>query len=85
MKTATIERSHCYGTPRYQLSVRYLGKVLQWRDETYLGYITAHAYILDDGADAIERARTVARRYGFTHCRFTGDWSGRTKPSGGKL
>lgn len=82
-KTATIDRYHCWGTPRHHLRVAYMGRTLQWRDTSSPGLSFAYADMVDYGAESIEAAKAHAKRQGFTHVRFTGDWS--VKPRGGKL
>lgn len=81
-KTATIERYHCYGTPRYHIRVTYCGRTINWAE----GNSTVYADWVDGSQDAdIANARAVAKRFGFTHVRFVGDWERRTKPQGGKV
>jgi hypothetical protein len=87
-KTATIERRHLYGTPRYQLYVTYCGHTLRWNE----GMTSCYAIVQDDptGAPAgmpadVRIARDHAKRFGFTHVRIAGDWERRTKPRGGAL
>ena len=66
---------------RYVLSVHYRGHVLRWRE----GIADVWAIVQDGYPDSIEIARQHAKRQRFTHVRFTGDWTKRTKPRGGKL
>ena len=84
-RTATIERYHCYGTPRHHLRVTYRGRVLRWRDASSPGLCFAMADAPDWGAESLQAMKAHARRHGFTHVRIVGDWSGRTKPRGGSL
>ena len=84
MKTATIERYHVYGTNRYDLCVRYNGKTLSWVS-TEPSWHVVHAVALDHGADSLRAMVDHARRHGFTHVRYTGDWDKRTKPHGGLI
>lgn len=84
-RTATIERYHCYGTPRLHLRVTYQGRVLRWRDASSPGLSFAMADAEDRGAETLDAMRAHARRHGFTHVRIVGDWFGRTKPRGGSL
>lgn len=96
-KTATIVRSHVYGTPRYELSVTYRGETLAWVDSAKYSFaITLYATIQEDRtASDVHRQRTcrdiqwcegIARKWGFTHIRFAGEWSpNRLKPNGGAL
>lgn len=81
-KTATIERFHMYGTPRYCLHLLYRGSVVQWSEGNG---VTGYAQTAYDDAEALQAMRDTARRFGFTHVRIAGDWQGRTKPKGGKL
>jgi hypothetical protein len=39
--------------------------------------------MVDYGQESIEAAKSHARKQGFTHIRFAGEW--RNKPRGGKL
>lgn len=78
MKTATIERYHCYGTPNHHIRVTYRGNVLRWRDSASPGLSFAMADTVDRGSETIGAMIEHARRHGFTHARFTGDWKGRT-------
>ena len=81
MQTATIFRSHIYGTPRYELIVMYRGRPLNWYENT----THVFAYVQEGYPDSIDIAKGHARAQGFTHVRFAGDWDKRTKPRGGKL
>ena len=85
--TATIERYHCYGTPHHWLHVHYRGRVLNWSLRDADGYYQGQAYAdaRDDGPEVLQAMRQHAARMGFTHVRIAGDWSGRTKPKGGRL
>ena len=85
MKTATIERWHCYGTPNHHLYVTYKGRPLQWRDPNFPGLSFAFAVMVDYGAESIEACKAHARRMGFTHVRFAGEWNLNNMPRGGKL
>ena len=80
-RTALIERFHYYGTPRYGFVVSYRGATVRWRE----GNADVWAQTAFDDAEAMEYSRKHAKAQGFTHCRIAGDWSGRTKPKGGKL
>jgi beta-mannanase len=84
-RTATVTRYHCYGTPQHHLSVSYRGETLRWATHDPQGYYTGNAYadMVDYGQESIEAAKDHARKQGFTHIRFAGEW--RTKPRGGKL
>lgn len=80
--TATIERYHCYGTRHHHLRVTYRGKTLQWSE----GLTSAWADMVDYGQESIDAAKGHARKQGFTHCRFVGDWTNYRSPQrGGKL
>ena len=81
MKTATIERYLAGGTNTYWLSTYYRGRILNWVADRVSCYATAPDY----GQESIEESKARAKRFGFTHVRFVGDWSKRTKPKGGKL
>ena len=89
-RTATIVRYHCYGTPRHHLSVCYLGEVLRWAVRDADGYHQGHATadMVHNGEQSIEAAKDIARKQGFTHVKFDGDWSdfaARNIPRNGKL
>lgn len=80
-RTATIERYHCFGTPRYHLRVTYKGELLRWRS----GGMSVVADAVDYGNETFMAMWAHARNHGFTHVRVAGDWTGRTKPRGGKI
>lgn len=82
-KTAVAERTAVFGTHNYMLGVHYRGRLLRWSVGS--PPITAYANFLYLGVESEEHARNIARKRGFTHIRFTGDWTKRTKPKGGKL
>lgn len=80
-KTATIERYRCRGTPRYHLRLTYRGLTLNyWQSGYSLWHDCVHY-----GDDSIEALKDAARKRGFTHVRFTGDWTCARKPKGGAL
>jgi hypothetical protein len=89
--TATIERYHVWGTHRHELRVMHRGRVVSW----YEGLTHVLAIVQDDPTQArdvgwlvstdVHACRLHAKRQGFTHVRFAGDWSKRTKPKDGKL
>lgn len=81
-RTATIERFSMWGTGRATLRVMYQGDVLRWSEGAG---VTAMAQATDYGDDVREAMRQRARNQGFTHVRYVGDWTGATKPKGGKL
>jgi len=82
-RTATIERYHCYGTPRHHLCVRYRGKTLSWSagPSWHIVYADAWHY----GADTFRAMVQHAENRGFTHVRIVGDWTHSTKPAGGSI
>lgn len=80
-ETATIERYHVRGTPHYCLAVSYRGK--DFTPAVSSGSVLQE-WIPGD-ADGVARCREAAKRCGFTHVKFTGDWDRMTKPRGGKL
>lgn len=82
-KTAIAERWPVHGTHNYTLGVRYRGRLLCWVNGSPPTKV--YASFLYCGAESEEWARKIAREHGFTHIRFTGDWTKRTKPKGGKL
>lgn len=85
MKTATIERYHCFGTPNHHLKVTYKGHTLRWSNHDAKGYYLGETWadMVDYGAESIVAARGHAKKHGFTHVKFTGDW--KNKPRGGKV
>lgn len=83
-QTATIERYHCFGTPRYHLRATSRGRVLTWRDADSPGLSFAYAIAEDRGAETLAAMKARAKRHGFTHCRIVGEWVGE-RPRGGKL
>jgi hypothetical protein len=80
-KTATIERFHVYGTPRYGYVLTYRGNVIRWRE----GLAECWAQTADDSLESLQSLKARALQFGFTHVRITGNWERRTKPNGGKL
>ena len=86
-RTATITRYHCYGTPRHHLSVSYLGQRLRWTVRDADGYYKGNAIadMVHNGDESIEAAKNIARKQGFTHVKFDGDWPNARKPRNGKL
>ena len=72
MKTATIERHAYYGTPRHYQCVTYRGHVLRWAEP---GNVSAMAHAPCNGHETIGAMIEHARRFGFTHVRFAGDWT----------
>jgi len=82
VKTATIERYHVFGTMRHNIRVTYRGNVLTWvtSDPWTRHYADASFY----GQESIDAMRQHAKRAGFSHVRFVGDWDKWTKPKGGK-
>lgn len=80
-RTATIERYHVWGTPHYCLGLFYRGEELT--PKVSPGSLLAEWIPADDAGR--ERLRTLAKAQGFTHVRFTGDWSWPFPPRGGKL
>jgi hypothetical protein len=80
-RTATIERYHLYGTSRMVVRLMYRGSTVNWHEG--LNHVFAQAAF--DDAEAIEQMKTYARKQGFTHVKYEGDWTNRTKPAGGKL
>ena len=86
-KTATIERYHCYGTVNHHLRVYYRGKTLKWANRDPEGYYLGESWadMVDYGQESIDAARQHAKRQGFSHVKFTGEWSHARKPKGGKL
>jgi hypothetical protein len=85
-KTVTLERYHCYGTPRHHIRLTYRGVTLHWWEQTDTGPASVYA----DAADhhdswQIAAMRATAKKQGFTHLRIAGDWSQRAKVSGGAL
>jgi hypothetical protein len=91
-RTATVERYHVYGTMRYELRVMYRGRVLRW---SIGNGSTAMAIVQNDPTQQpnigwlcpvdVFACRAHAKRMGFTHVRFVGDWERRTKPVNGAL
>ena len=85
-RTVTLERYHCYGTPRHHLRLTYRGRTLHWWDQTDTGPASVYADACDfHQQDQIDAMRATAKRQGFTHLRVVGDWSRRNKPRGGIL
>lgn len=82
MKTVTIERYHCFGTGRYELRAMYCGATLRWSEGNG---VTAFAQCIDGGDVSLRNMVETAKRFGFTHARYVGDWGRRTKPKNGKL
>lgn len=76
-KTCTVQRYHVFGTHHHHVQVSYRGHVLQWRDQSSPGLSFCYADVPEYG-DAVQRMLDLARRWGFTHARFTGDWQGRS-------
>lgn len=83
-KTAVVHRAHVYGTHRHVLHVTYRGRTLRWREASSPS-ISCHASFQHTGQESEEHARSIARKFKFTHVRFEGDWTRHTKPKGGKL
>jgi hypothetical protein len=85
-QTITLERYHCYGTPRHHLRLTYRGRTLHWWEQTDTGPASVYADAADLHApDQIDAMRAMAKRHGFSHLRITGDWSRRDKPRGGLI
>lgn len=80
-KTATIERCHCYGTPRFYFCLTYRGRVCSYWQTGHIVYCQTMA----DDLESLQAMKDHARKQGFTHVKFSGDWDKRTKPQGGKL
>ena len=80
-KTATIERYHIFGTMRHGIRALYRGVTLRWHEKGYSVRADAPYY----GTESSDAMRQHAKRLGFTHCRFIGDWSKAAKPRGGAL
>ena len=74
MKTATLERTHIYGTPRHQQALVYRGNVVRFWEHGHSTYLQAPCFGLETIASMVDRAL----EQGFTHIRFAGDWQGYT-------
>lgn len=84
-KTATVTRAHVYGTPRFDLRVTYRGEVIRWREGSADVWAIVQHLSPSPDFDPVKLCREYAKRQGFTHIRFCGDWDRYTKPKGGKL
>lgn len=88
-RTATIERYPVHGTWRFELAVRYRGETLRWwADGAHVFALIVDDPTRDDTTGlpvAVQAARQHAKAQGFTHVRFTGDWSKRTMPKNGRV
>lgn len=85
MKTATLERYHCFGTPNHHIRLTYRGETLHWRDMESPGLSFAFADCPHFGTAEVNVMIDRVRRFGFTHIKFTGDWRGHTVRKGMKL
>lgn len=86
--TVTLERRVVQGTGLMMIEMHYKGTLIQLDG---LGYACFKArsdkleHVLTDKISSITELRQAAREKGFTHMRISGDWTGVTKPKGGRL
>lgn len=72
MKTATITRTHVYGTRNFTLDLYYGGRNITPRERDHNGHKTRGPAWIADTQEGIDQLKDVARQAGFTHVRLNG-------------